>query len=441
MNARKLAFKTLYDIERNKNYSNISINKNFKNVEISDQEKGLATELIYGIIENKIYLNYIIDKLSKIKSKKMSTYVKITLWLGIYQILFLDSIKDHAAVNESVTLIKKYDKKSSGFVNAILRNVLRNKENIMNIEKEDIVGYLSIKYSYSKWIIDKWINDFGKEFTEDLLEANSDRPNIYIRVNTLKITRDELIEKLKKQGISCSKVNGIDEAIMVQNLKNIESNKLFKEGYFTIQDISSMLVGKVANPKENSTVLDICSAPGGKTTHLATLMNNTGKVIARDVFEHKLKLINNSINRLGLKNVKVENFDALKIDNDSLDKFDYVISDVPCSGMGIIKRKPEIKYKKEDELKDLPKIQKQILENASKYVKIGGTLIYSTCTIHDEENIDVVKSFLNENNNFELVIIDGINIDLENQDKGYIKIYPNIHGMDGFFIAKLKRVR
>ncbi len=441
MNARKLAFKTLYDIERNKNYSNISINKNFKNVEISDQEKGLATELIYGIIENKIYLNYIIDKLSKIKSKKMSTYVKITLWLGIYQILFLDSIKDHAAVNESVTLIKKYDKKSSGFVNAILRNVLRNKENIMNIEKEDIVGYLSIKYSYSKWIIDKWINDFGKEFTEDLLEANSDRPNIYIRVNTLKITRDELIEKLKKQGISCSKVNGIDEAIMVQNLKNIESNKLFKEGYFTIQDISSMLVGKVANPKENSTVLDICSAPGGKTTHLATLMNNTGKVIARDVFEHKLKLINNSVNRLGLKNVKVENFDALKIDNDSLDKFDYVIADVPCSGMGIIKRKPEIKYKKEDELKDLPKIQKQILENASKYVKIGGTLIYSTCTIHDEENIDVVKSFLNENNNFELVIIDGINIDLENQDKGYIKIYPNIHGMDGFFIAKLKRVR
>lgn len=441
MNARKLAFKTLYDIERNNNYSNISINKNFKNVDISDQEKGLATELIYGIIENKIYLNYIIDKLSKIKSKKMSIYVKITLWLGIYQILFLDSIKDHAAVNESVTLIKKYDKKSSGFVNAILRNVLRNKENIINIEKEDIVEYLSIKYSYNKWIIEKWINDFGKEFTEDLLEANSDRPSIYIRVNTLKITRDELIEKLKKQGISCRKVNGIDEAIMVQNLKNIESNNLFKEGYFTIQDISSMLVGKVANPKENSVALDICSAPGGKTTHMATLMNNTGKVIARDIFEHKLKLINNSVNRLGLKNVKVENFDALKIDNESLDKFDYVISDVPCSGMGIIKRKPEIKYKNEDELKDLPKIQKQILENASKYVKIGGTLIYSTCTIHDEENIEVVKSFLNQNNNFELVIIDSINIDLENQDKGYIKIYPNIHGMDGFFIAKLKRVR
>ncbi|SCI73455.1 Ribosomal RNA small subunit methyltransferase B [uncultured Clostridium sp.] len=441
MNARRLAFKTLYDIERNKNYSNISINKNFKDIDISDQEKGLATELIYGVIENKYYLNYIIDKLSKIKSKKMSTYVKISLWLGIYQILFLDSIKDHAAVNESVALIKKYDKKSSGFVNAILRNVIRNKENIMEIDKKDIVEYLSIKYSYNQWLIRKWIEEFGQEFTEDLLEANSEKPNLYIRSNTLKINRDELINKLREQGIECNKVNGIDEAIMVKNLKNIENNKLFKEGYFTVQDISSMLVGKVANPKEEKLVLDVCSAPGGKTTHLGTIMKNTGQVISRDVFDHKLKLINNTVKRLGLKNIKVENFDALNIDENSIDKFDYVICDVPCSGMGIIKRKPEIKFKKEEEIKDLPTIQKKILNNASKYVKLGGNLIYSTCTIHDEENINVVKEFLNVNDNFELVPIDEVNVDLDNQDKGYIKIYPNIHGMDGFFIAKLKRVR
>ena len=441
MNARRLAFKTLYDIERNKNYSNISINKNFKDIDISDQEKGLATELIYGVIENKYYLNYIIDKLSKIKSKKMSTYVKISLWLGIYQILFLDSIKDHAAVNESVALIKKYDKKSSGFVNAILRNVLRHKENIIEIDKKDIVEYLSIKYSYNQWLIRKWIEEFGQEFTEDLLEANSEKPNLYIRVNTLKINRDELINKLREQGIDCNKVNGIDEAIMVKNLKNIENNKLFKEGYFTVQDISSMLVGKVANPKEEKLVLDVCSAPGGKTTHLGIIMKNTGQVISRDIFDHKLKLINNTVKRLGLKNIKVENFDALNIDENSIDKFDYVICDVPCSGMGIIKRKPEIKFKKEEEIKDLPIIQKKILNNASKYVKLGGNLIYSTCTIHDEENINIVKEFLNINDNFELVPIDEVNVDLDNQDKGYIKIYPNIHGMDGFFIAKLKRVR
>lgn len=441
MNARELAFKTLYDIERNKNYSNISINKNFKNINISDQEKGLATELIYGIIENKYYLNYIIDKLSKIKSKKMSTYVKISLWLGIYQILFLDSIKEHAAVNESVSLIKKYDKKSSGFVNAILRNILRNKETIMDIDKDNIVDFLSIKYSYNPWIIQKWINVFGEDFTKDLLDSNSEKPNLYIRTNTTKISRDELIEKLKSQGIICSKVNGIDEAIMVRNLKNIDNNKLFKDGFFTVQDISSMLVGKVTNPKDGSLVLDMCSAPGGKATHLAALMNNSGQVVARDVFEHKLKLINNTVKRLGLRNVEVENFDALKIDENSISKFDYVVSDVPCSGMGIIKRKPEIKFKKEEELKDLPVIQSEILNNASKYVKAGGVLIYSTCTIHDEENIDIVNEFLKNNENFELVPIDEVKIDLDNQDKGYIKIYPNIHGMDGFFIAKLKRVR
>lgn len=441
MNSRELAFKTLYDIERNKNYSNISINKNFKNVNISDQEKGLATELIYGIIENKYYLNYIIDKLSKIKSKKMSTYVKISLWLGIYQILFLDSIKDHAAVNESVNLIKKYDKKSSGFVNAILRNVLRQKDSIMEIKDKDINDELSIKYSYNPWIVEKWIKDFGQEFTEDLLDANAEKPNLYIRTNTLKISRDELIGKLAKEGIKCTKVNGIDEAIMVQNLKNIEGNELFKLGYFTIQDISSMLVGKIANPEKDSKVLDICSAPGGKTTHVATIMENTGQVIARDVFDHKLKLIKSTVNRLGLTNVSIENRDALKLDDNSIDKFDYVLADVPCSGLGIIRRKPEIKFKEASELSSLPDIQSKILNNASKYVKENGTLIYSTCTIHDEENIDVVEQFLKENKNFELVPIENINIDLDNQEKGYIKIYPNIHGMDGFFIAKLKRIR
>lgn len=441
MNSRELAFKTLYDIERNKNYSNISINKNFKNVNISDQEKGLATELIYGIIENKYYLNYIIDKLSKIKSKKMSTYVKISLWLGIYQILFLDSIKDHAAVNESVNLIKKYDKKSSGFVNAILRNVLRQKDSIMEIKDKEIKDELSIKYSYNPWIVEKWIKDFGQEFTEDLLDANAEKPNLYIRTNTLKISRDELIGKLAKEGIKCTKVNGIDEAIMVQNLKNIEGNELFKLGYFTIQDISSMLVGKIANPEKDSKVLDICSAPGGKTTHVATIMENTGQVIARDVFDHKLKLIKSTVNRLGLTNVSIENRDALKLDDNSIDKFDYVLADVPCSGLGIIRRKPEIKFKEGSELSGLPDIQSKILNNASKYVKENGTLIYSTCTIHDEENIDVVEQFLKENKNFELVPIENINIDLDNQEKGYIKIYPNIHGMDGFFIAKLKRIR
>lgn len=442
MKARELALKVLLDIEENNNYSNIAINKHFKNVNLNNQDRGLATELIYGVVENKYYLDYIIDKLSKIKCKKMNIYVKILLRMGIYQILLLNSISDYAAVNETVSLVKKYDKRSSGFVNAILRNVIRQKDTIGEVDlKDDKIMYLATRYSYKPWMIKNWINNFSEEFTEDLLEANSEKPSVYLRTNTLKISRDSLIEKLKSEGINCSIVPTIDEAIRVENLKNIENNQLFKDGMFTIQDISSMMVGKVMNPKENSLVLDVCSAPGGKTTHLATLMNNTGKVVSRDIFDHKLKLIQSTVDRLGLTNVEVQSFDASVLDKESIDKFDYVLADVPCSGLGIIRRKPEIKYKEKAELKDLPKIQKDILKNASKYVKVGGTLIYSTCTIQDNENIEVIKDFLDNNNNFKLVPINEVKVDLDNQDNGYLKIYPNIHDIDGFFIAKLERVR
>ena len=441
MNAREIAYKILLDVEKNKNYSNMSINKHFKDVKLSNQDRGLATEIVYGVIENKYYIDYMIDKLSKVKTNKMEIYVKTLLRMGIYQIIFLNSISDYAAVNETVNLAKKKNSKVSGFINGILRNVIRQKETIGDIKVKDDIDYLAIKYSYDNWLIRNWMIHFGKEFTEELLEANSERPSIYLRTNTLKVTRDELIEKLLEQNIKAEKVNVVDEAIKVENLKDIENNKLYKEGLFTVQDISSMLVGKVMNPKENSLVLDVCSAPGGKTTHIATLMKNTGQVVSRDIYDHKLKLINASCKRLGLTNVDVQEYDGMKLDKDSIAKFDYVLADVPCSGLGIIRRKPEIKYKEKEEFRELPPIQKKILENASKYVKVGGTLIYSTCTIQDSENLDVIKEFLQKHKNFELSPIDEVRVDLDNQDKGFMKIYPNVHDMDGFFISKLIRVR
>ncbi|SFJ01964.1 16S rRNA (cytosine967-C5)-methyltransferase [Terrisporobacter glycolicus] len=441
MNAREIAYKVLLDIEKNKNYSNMAINKHFKDVKLSNQDRGLATEIIYGVIENKYYIDYMIDKLSKVKTNKMEIYVKTLLRMGIYQIMFLNSISDYAAVNETVNLAKKKNSKVSGFINGILRNVIRQKETIGEIKIKDDIDYLAVKYSYDKWMIRNWMIHFGKDFTKELLEANGQRPSIYLRTNTLKITRDELIEKLEQQNVKASKVHVVDEAIKVENLKDIENNVLYKEGLFTIQDISSMLVGKVMNPKEKSLVLDVCSAPGGKTTHIATLMKNTGQVVSRDIYEHKLKLIKASSKRLNLTNVDVQEFDGLSLDKDSIGKFDYVLADVPCSGLGIIRRKPEIKYKEKEEFRDLPPIQKKILENASKYVKKGGTLIYSTCTIQDNENIDVINEFLQKNKNFELAPIDEVKVDLDNQEKGYMKIYPNVHEMDGFFISKLIRVR
>lgn len=441
MKSRDLAYKVLFDIEKNQNYSNMAINKYFKDCDLDNRDRGFATEIIYGVVENKIYLDYIIDKLSTIKTNKQNLKVKILLRMGIYQILFLDSVSDYAAVNETVNLTKKLDNRSSGFVNAILRNVIRQKETIGEVKIKDPVDNLSTKYSYEKWIIRSWISNFGEEFTKELLEENSKKPSLYLRVNTLKATRDKLMQLLQNQGVNCQKVSFLEEAIKVNNLKNIENNELYKNGLFTVQDISSMLVGKIINPQKDTKVLDVCSAPGGKTTHIATLMQNTGEVVSRDVFEHKTKLIKNSVRRLGLQNIKVELFDALNLDKESIDKFDYVLADVPCSGLGIIKRKPEIKYKQKEGIKNLPKLQKQILQNAAKYVKIGGTLIYSTCTIQDNENIQVIESFLQSNKRFKFEKIENINIDLENEDKGYLKIYPNIHEMDGFFIAKLKRVR
>ncbi|SHH09677.1 16S rRNA (cytosine(967)-C(5))-methyltransferase RsmB [Tepidibacter thalassicus] len=441
-NAREVALNAIYDIENKGLYSNIGVNKYLKNSNLKDVDRGFATEIIYGVVENRYFLNYVIDKFSSIKSNKLSSYVRIILQMGIYQILFLDSVKEFAAVNESVNLAKKYHKKASGFVNGVLRNIVRNQEKIKYPDKnKDLIKYFSVKYSYERWIIENWINNFGEEFTQDLIEANSEKPNLYLRTNTLKISRDELIKKLKNYGIECEKVKIVEEAIMVKNLKNIENNKMFKKGYFQVQDISSMIIGHIINPNKNSRILDVCSAPGGKATHLATLMENTGQVVARDIFEHKLKLISENVKRLGLNNVKVEKFDALNIDEKNIGKFDYVLVDAPCSGFGIIRRKPEIKYKTKKEVLNLPQIQKNILKNSSKYVKKGGLLVYSTCTIEDRENIEIINDFLKENDNFELEPISNIKIDLENQEKGYIKLYPHIHGMDGFFIAKIRKVR
>ncbi len=441
MNAREAAFKILCDIEIEKNYSNMAINKIFKNEKINDKDKGLATELVYGVIENRKYLDFIINKLSKIKVKKMSSFVKIILRMGTYQILFLDKIEDHAAVNETVKLASKYDGKSKGFVNAILRNEIRQKRTIKYIDIEDPIRRLAVKYSYQQWIVEDWVKNFGIEFAEELLEALNERPDLYVRTNTLKIDRDSLLKEFEKEEIKASKAMLPEEAIMVENFKGIESSRLYKEGLFTVQDISSMLVAKVVAPKEGDMVLDVCSAPGGKSTHMAELMKNTGKIVSRDVFEHKIKVIKASAKRLGITNIEAEEFDAANLDENSIEKFDCVLTDVPCSGLGIIRRKPEIKYKAKEELVDLPKIQSKILENASKYVKINGTLVYSTCTVQDCENIEVVEKFLKENPNYELVPIEGINVDPDEQEKGYIKIYPNVHGMDGFFIAKMKRVK
>ncbi|QIB28125.1 16S rRNA (cytosine(967)-C(5))-methyltransferase RsmB [Caloranaerobacter azorensis] len=443
-NSREIALKILYEVDVKKAYSSISINRNLR-LNVNELDELFIRELVYGVLENLIFIDWIIKRYSKVRFSKISPIVKEILRLGIYQIIFMDRVPDSAACNESVKLAKKYSHKGTvGFVNGILRTISRNKNNIEIPDKKLMpIKYLSIKYSYPEWMIERWINEFGFEFTEKLCIANNKKPKLNIRVNTLKISRDNLIRKFSDMGLKVYETRYADDGIVVENPIKITDTDEFKKGYFQIQDESSMLVGQILNPKEGSLILDVCSAPGGKTTHIAQKMNNKGKIIARDIHEHKLKLIEQNAQRLGIDIIETEVFDALVLDDDLVEKIDYCVVDVPCSGFGLIRRKPEIKYNKSlEDIKEISQIQYNILRNSSRYLKQNGILVYSTCTIEREENIKLINRFLSENPMYKFVPIEEVNCDdmkINGRD-GYIELFPNIHGTDGFFIAKLIKI-
>lgn len=447
MSARYLAYKILFDIEVNGNYSNMALNKYLNEDGLDDQDKSFVTELVYGIIEKKRYLDYMINKVSKIKVRKMQHSVKLVLKMGVYQLVYMDGMTDYAAINESVNIMKKLDKRSASFVNAVLRNISRNLDEVKDISL-NTVDKLAIYYSYENWIVENLVKEYGFERTEAILRALSQKPNIYLRVNRTKLRPGQsmdylvgqIIGRLIDQGLEASRVEGLEEAIKVKGLKSIDKHPLFREGYVSVQDISSILVAKVMDPKRESRVLDLCAAPGGKSTHIGELMENTGHLISQDIFDHKIKLMNTYARRLGLNNMEARLGDALVLNDDYIGKFDYVLCDVPCSGMGIVRRKPEIKYKEEEEVLNLPDLQYQILENASSYLKEGGILIYSTCTIFKQENTDVVDRFLNNHKDYELDDLGSVKEFLGIGDKGLVKILPDRYEMDGFFISRMKKI-
>jgi len=435
---RAQAIETLKKIFKDKSYSNIVINNDMKNVD--NRFLSLYRKSVLGIVENLIFIDWIINQVSKTKTKKMETDVLLVLRLAVYQIFFLDKSHENIVVNESVQYIKDNGNiRASKFVNAVLRNILRSKDNLIGkmneLPRDD---YLSVKYSYPKELIVKWEKQFGKDVDKVLIANNTEAP-LEIRVNTLKIQRDELIKLFEEKGIKSYKCKYADKGLIIENPFEIDKTDEYKNGLFSVQSESSMLAGQILNPKENSFIIDVCAAPGGKTLNAAEMMNNTGKILSRDIYPAKLRLIENEIKRLVIKNVKVEKYDARKLDESLVGKADYVIADVPCSGLGIIRRKPEIKYNETD-LNNITEIQYKILENASKYLKQSGELVYSTCTTNKEENIEIINRFL-KNKNFILAdFSDIINEDFKTAKDGYIEIYPHLHGMDGFFIAKLKRL-
>lgn len=442
---RMASYRVLYDIYFEGAYSNIRIQEEVKeNREINGN---LLRELVYGVLENTYYLDYIIRKYSTTRIKKIKKEALICLRLGVYQIVFIDSVPNHSAVDESVKIIKELDLvKLSGFVNGILRNVVRNLDEAVKIEGTTDVEYLSIRYSYPTWLVERWIDLFGYKFTKELCISGNKKPDLNIRVNNTKTDVKTLMEALLDKDFKVKRGNLSKDILIVENPKEILQLSEYRDGHFTIQDESSSLVGLVVNPEKGSTVLDLCSAPGGKTTHMAELMENTGIIYGYDIHDHKLGLIKSNADRLGLTNIELKVQDATKRNEDFVDLADYVLLDVPCSGLGIIRRKPEIKLTKDEkDIDELVKIQKDILNNCKDYVKAGGHLIYSTCTLEPRENIEMIEEFLRENDNFKMEKLDDYlgdgKKDIESLKDNYIQLYPNINDTDGFFIVKLVKDR
>jgi 16S rRNA (cytosine967-C5)-methyltransferase len=438
---RKVAVDILGSILGKGAYSNIALNSSLNKSGLEDRDKALATEIVYGTLKYKYTIDKILASFLTQDLKKMDSFIVNILRTAIYQILFLDKVPEFAAVNEAVDMAKKNKSVSaSRLVNGVLRNYLRNKSKIYYDEK-DKVESLCFKYSYEPWLVKLFIEQYGEERAELILKGLNSTPAVTIRVNCLKINFDEAFEMLKSMEYDVEEGLVCPEAIRIIRGKSVEQNPLFKEGMATVQDESAMLVAPSMDIIPNITVLDLCSAPGGKTTHISELMNNTGKIQAYDIHKDKLALIEQNSKRLGITNIKCDVLDAAVYNEDLKDSAERVLIDVPCSGLGIIRKKPEIKWTKNlKQLKEIIKIQREIMNSAAKYVKIGGVLLYSTCTLNKKENENNVKWFLSNFPNYNIEQLFYGELDNIVYDKYGVTVLPNEY-MDGFFIAKFKRIR
>ncbi|MGN1480461.1 16S rRNA (cytosine(967)-C(5))-methyltransferase RsmB [Porcipelethomonas sp.] len=412
-------------------YSNILLDKTLENSGMEDRDKKLCSVLYYGVLERKITLDYIISGYSRQGISKMNPEILNILRTGIYQLKFMDGIPESAAVNESVKIAKSLGLgKLSGFVNAVMRNFLRDGKKINY--PEDKIKRLSVEYSVPVWLCSLLSENYSESQTRSLLESSVEKPPVTIRLNNIRCPNEENISETLGMNAEKTFLNG---CFLIEN-GDVTRLDSFKKGLFHVQDIASQLCCVALDPSVGETVLDLCSAPGGKAFTLAELMNDSGKIYAFDIHENRVKLIKNGAERLGISCITADTGNA-SVFNENVPKADKILCDVPCSGLGVIRRKPEIKYKSFEEFERLPEIQYKILETASEYLKPGGELVYSTCTVNPAENGQVIDKFLMEHKNFE-----GVSF-LEHFGKPFgdykVTLFPDNFNSDGFFISKIKR--
>ena len=401
-----------------------------KNSKIDERDYAFIKEITTGVIRNKTYLDYVIKENSRVKFNRIHKLILSILEMAVYQMYFLDKVPDYSIVDESVNLAKIYGNKGSiSFTNGILRSI--SKKDKVQVKIKDSIDNLSTFYSHPTFYTEYFYKNYGEDFTKKLLKANNEKAPFTIRVNSLKTNKEDLVNKLSELGYRVLETS-FENALNIENPNGIIDTDLFKEGYFYVQDLGSILVSSFLNPRKDSKVLDLCAAPGGKTTHLSEIMENTGEIVACDKSKGKVKIIKENAKRLGCKNVSPIINDARVLNEEFIENFDYVLVDAPCSGTGLYRKKPDIKWNKNiEDIKELSKIQLEILENAKEYLKVNGFLLYSTCSLSKLENEDVIQNFINKNKNFKIIKL---------RDKEILKLFPSVDGSDGFSMCLLEKI-
>lgn len=428
-NTRELALDMLVSINEEGQYSHLLLHQVLEKYQYLDKkERAFLTRLTEGTIERRITLDYVIDSFSRTKVNKMKPFIRNLLRLGVYQIMYMDSVPDSAACNEAVKLARKHGFSGlSGFVNGVLRSVARGwKEVKYPDERTASAKAWSVRYSVPEWMVTLWRTSYGMDKTKEILEGFQEEFPLCIRVNRNKTTPEDLKKRLEAAGITVEAARGFSHAFFVRGVDYPAALPGFAEGEFYVQDISSMRVAELAGVRKGDYVIDVCAAPGGKSIYLAELLEGSGMVEARDLTEYKVGMLEENIKRHGLTNCKAVLMDALADDADSHDRADVLICDLPCSGLGVMGKKTDIRYKMTmEKAKELASLQRQILSVVHKYVKPGGTLVYSTCTLHDEENEKNAEWFVKTFPEFTLV----------SQEQ----IFPRAGQGDGFFLGKFVR--
>lgn len=448
VSARDTALEVLIRCRTHGAWADAALRSALNRNRLSNLDAALCSRLVYGVFQNQILLDFILANYCTQRLEHLQPPLLDILRMGAYQILFLNKIPDSAAVHTAVELAKKYRRASaSGLINAVLRKISRNQEAgtlpALPDQKRDIMKYLSIRYSHPRWLVKKLVGILGPGETEEFLSANNGIPDLTVRVNTMKITPDDLIMKLQSENITAKKHDWVPNTLDLINAGNPAVLQSFRDGLFIIQDPAAALVAYLCEAKPGNRVLDVCAAPGGKSFAMAFDMKNQGEIISCDIHENKLRHIRDGTARLGIeKNITTYAVDARVFRSDWKEAFDIVLVDAPCSGMGIIRKKPDSRYKKPDRLFTLPVIQHAILENTARYVRPGGRLVYSTCTILPEENEQVISLFLSEQPEFYLET--GELPSSNHQEKpdvfdGQITLWPQRHQTDGFYICRMRR--